>query len=136
MCRYAAAGAGKTTLLNNILTNQANQRVAVLVNDMAALNIDQRLVAENVVQQSGQELVALSNGCICCTIREDLVREIRALAAQQVGALGWHFMLPEHDATSRRDNMHGALTGCHLGPVERLNTSRAVVADADCGAVG
>jgi len=95
LCHYDAAGAGKTTLLNNVLTNQAHQRVAVLVNDMAALNIDQRLVAENVVQQSGQELVALSNGCICCTIRDDLVREIRALAAQQVGAWGWHFVLPE-----------------------------------------
>lgn len=80
----AFIGAGKTALLNHILTNQAGQRVAVLVNDMAALNIDERLVAQNVVQQAGQELVALSNGCICCTVRDDLVREIRALAAQQV----------------------------------------------------
>lgn len=78
------AGAGKTTLLNHILSNQAGQRVAVLVNDMASLNIDERLVAQNVLKQSGQELVALSNGCICCTIREDLVREITALATQQV----------------------------------------------------
>jgi G3E family GTPase len=51
---------------------------------MAALNIDERLVAENVVQSAGQELVALSNGCICCTVREDLVRELRNLAAKQV----------------------------------------------------
>jgi G3E family GTPase len=78
------AGAGKTTLLNNILTNQSGQRVAVLVNDMAALNIDERLVADNVVQSAGQELVALSNGCICCTVREDLIRELRTLAAKQV----------------------------------------------------
>jgi hypothetical protein len=84
--RFASAGAGKTTLLNNILSNQAGQRIAVLVNDMASLNIDERLVAQNVVQSAGQQLVALSNGCICCTIQEDLVREIRALVAQQVGS--------------------------------------------------
>ena len=77
-------GAGKTTLLNHILSNQEGQRVAVLVNDMAALNVDQRLVAQHVVQEAGQQLVALSNGCICCTIQDDFVREIRALAEQQV----------------------------------------------------
>lgn len=77
-------GAGKTTLLRHILSNQSGQRVAVLVNDMATLNIDQRLVAGSVVQAAGQELVALTNGCICCTIRDDLVRELRALSAKQV----------------------------------------------------
>lgn len=81
---HANPGAGKTTLLNHILTNQEGHRVAVLVNDMAAINIDQRLLDSTVVKQSGQQLIALSNGCICCTIREDLIREVRALAAQQV----------------------------------------------------
>ncbi|KAF8065844.1 yciC [Scenedesmus sp. PABB004] len=84
-------GAGKTTLLRHLLSNTGGQRVAVLVNDMAALNVDARLLADaaatgaaRVVQAGGPPaLVALSNGCICCTIREDLVREVRALAAQQ-----------------------------------------------------
>jgi hypothetical protein len=79
--RTPHAGAGKTTLLRHLLSNQAGQRTAVLVNDMAALNIDERLVADKVAQASGQQLVSLSNGCICCTIQEDLVRELQALAA-------------------------------------------------------
>jgi G3E family GTPase len=56
-----------------------------MVNDMASLNIDQRLVQQHIVPSLGQELVALSNGCICCTIRDDLVKVVRALAEQQVG---------------------------------------------------
>jgi hypothetical protein len=87
--RLCCAGAGKNTLLRHILSNQAGKRVAVLVNDMATVNIDERLVADSVVGASGQQLVALTNGCICCTIREDLVREVAALAAQPEVRVGW-----------------------------------------------
>ena len=70
-------------------------RIGLLVNDMAALNIDERLLAGAAVQAAGDaELVALSSGCICCTIREDLVREVRALAEQQVRMRGWCYMRP------------------------------------------
>ncbi|KAJ9530332.1 hypothetical protein QJQ45_000700 [Haematococcus lacustris] len=76
-------GAGKTTLLQHLLSNQEGLRVAVLVNDMASVNIDQQLLSDSAgFLAAGEQLVALSNGCICCSIREDLVRAVRQLASQ------------------------------------------------------
>ena len=77
LCGYL--GAGKTTLLNRVLTNQKGYKVAVIVNDIGEVNVDERLISKEAKIEDSSSLVPLTNGCICCTLKSDMVNQIENL---------------------------------------------------------
>ncbi|RYH01609.1 GTP-binding protein [Salipiger sp. IMCC34102] len=123
-------GAGKTTLLNRVLNNREGRRVAVIVNDMSEVNIDADLVREGGANLShtDETLVEMSNGCICCTLRDDLLEEVRRLAAEGrfdyllIESTGISEPLPVAATFDFRDEF-----GDSLSDVSRLDTMVTVV---------
>jgi len=122
-------GAGKTTLLNRMLSNQQGQRIAVIVNDMSEVNIDAELVRQDGgLTRTEESLVEMTNGCICCTLREDLLIEVRKLAesgrfdALVVESTGVGEPLPVAATFEFRDE-----DGHSLSDVARLDTMVTVV---------
>lgn len=122
-------GAGKTTLLNRVLNNRDGRRVAVIVNDMSEVNIDADLVREGTeLSRSEEKLVEMSNGCICCTLRDDLLKEVRHLSEEGrfdyllIESTGISEPLPVAATFDFRDDQ-----GRSLSDVARLDTMVTVV---------
>ncbi|MEM8749785.1 MAG: GTP-binding protein [Pseudomonadota bacterium] len=122
-------GAGKTTLLNRVLNNREGRKVAVIVNDMSEVNIDADLVNANTeLSRTDETLVEMSNGCICCTLREDLLHEVRQLAAEKkfdyllIESTGISEPLPVATTFDFRDE-----DGQSLADVSRIDTMVTVV---------
>ena len=81
-------GAGKTTLLNHILTHEHGKKLAVIENEFGDVGIDDALLAQNTKMQADEELIEMMNGCICCTVRQDLIVALKKLAQRiDAGAL-------------------------------------------------
>jgi len=125
--------AGKTTVLNHILNNRDGRRVAVIVNDMSEINIDASLVNQQVsLNRAEEKLVEMSNGCICCTLREDLLLEVQRLAAEGrfdylvIESTGISEPLPVAETFTFEDE-----DGQSLSSVARLDTLVTVVDGAN-----
>ncbi len=122
-------GAGKTTVLNHVLNNREGRRVAVIVNDMSEVNIDADLIREGTtLARADEKLVEMTNGCICCTLRDDLLTEVRRLAAEGrfdyllIESTGIGEPLPVAATFDFRDE-----SGDSLSDVARLDTMVTVV---------
>lgn len=125
-------GAGKTTLLNHVLQNKEGLKVAVIVNDMSEVNVDAAIVQrEGGLSRTEEKLVEMSNGCICCTLREDLLREVEKLALEKkfdyllIESTGISEPLPVAQTFTYQDESQGI----DLSKISQLDTLVTVV---DC----
>ena len=122
-------GAGKTTVLTNVLNNRQGKKVAVIVNDMSEINIDQSMIQNDVsLNHKEEKLVEMSNGCICCTLREDLLIEVAELAKSEkfdyllIESTGISEPLPVAETFTFEDE-----NGISLSDVSKLDTMVTVV---------
>jgi len=122
-------GAGKTTVLSHILHNREGRKVAVIVNDMSEINIDSTMIENEIsLNRSEEKLVEMSNGCICCTLREDLLDEVNKLAKERrfdylvIESTGISEPLPVAETFTFSDE-----DGISLSDVAKLDTMVTVV---------
>jgi G3E family GTPase len=121
-------GAGKTTVLNHILNNREGRKIAVIVNDMSEVNIDHEIIKEKGFERKEEKLIEMSNGCICCTLREDLLIEVSKLAKEGnfdaivIESTGISEPLPVAETFTFEDE-----NGVVLNDIARLDTMVTVV---------
>ena len=122
-------GAGKTTVLTHVLNNREGKKVAIIVNDMSEINIDESMIQNDVsLNHKEERLVEMSNGCICCTLREDLLVEVNKLAKEGkfdyllIESTGISEPLPVAETFTFEDE-----SGISLSDVAKLDTMVTVV---------